>query len=34
MLGGSLVTAVNWFGTWIIAYAFNFLMDWSSEGIT
>ncbi|KAI8547854.1 hypothetical protein RHMOL_Rhmol07G0227700 [Rhododendron molle] len=32
MLGGSLVTAVNWFGTWIIAYAFNFLMDWSSEG--
>ncbi|KAF7138163.1 hypothetical protein RHSIM_Rhsim07G0178800 [Rhododendron simsii] len=32
MLGGSLVTAVNWFGTWIISYAFNFLMDWSSVG--
>ncbi|KAH7845382.1 hypothetical protein Vadar_001366 [Vaccinium darrowii] len=32
MLGGSLVTAVNWFFTWIISYAFNFLLDWSSEG--
>ncbi|CAK9145394.1 unnamed protein product [Ilex paraguariensis] len=30
---GSLVTVVNWFGTWIISYAFNFLMEWSSEGI-
>uniref|UniRef100_A0A161ZRP2 Major facilitator superfamily (MFS) profile domain-containing protein n=1 Tax=Daucus carota subsp. sativus TaxID=79200 RepID=A0A161ZRP2_DAUCS len=29
---GSLVTVVNWFGTWVISYAFNFLMDWSSEG--
>lgn len=30
---GSLVTVVNWLGTWIISYAFNFLMKWSSEGI-
>ncbi|KAL8136070.1 hypothetical protein AgCh_010606 [Apium graveolens] len=29
---GSLVTVVNWFGTWVISYAFNFLMKWSSEG--
>ncbi|KAI3664964.1 hypothetical protein L6452_43579 [Arctium lappa] len=29
---GSLVTVVNWFGSWVISYAFNFLMKWSSEG--
>ncbi|XP_058224098.1 sugar transporter ERD6-like 5 isoform X2 [Rhododendron vialii] len=31
-LAGSLVTVVNWLGTWIISYTFNFLMDWSSDG--
>ncbi|KAM7511807.1 hypothetical protein LguiB_010682 [Lonicera macranthoides] len=31
-LAGSLVTVVNWFGSWIISYAFNFLMEWNSEG--
>nr|CAB3476681.1 unnamed protein product [Digitaria exilis] len=29
---GSLVTLVNWLGSWIISYAFNFLMIWSSYG--
>ncbi|RVW53388.1 Sugar transporter ERD6-like 5 [Vitis vinifera] len=29
---GSLVTLVSWFGSWIISYAFNFLMKWSSAG--
>ncbi|KAJ6434368.1 hypothetical protein OIU84_017968 [Salix udensis] len=29
---GSLVTLVSWLGSWIISYAFNFLMDWSSSG--
>lgn len=32
-IAGSLVTVVNWFGTWIISYSFNFLMQWSSEGV-
>ncbi|KAM0954280.1 putative major facilitator, sugar transporter, major facilitator superfamily [Dioscorea sansibarensis] len=31
-IGGSLVTLVNWFGSWAISYTFNFLMDWSSPG--
>ncbi|XP_047340411.1 sugar transporter ERD6-like 5 [Impatiens glandulifera] len=31
-LAGSFVTVVNWLGSWIISFAFNFLMDWSSEG--
>jgi len=31
-IAGSLVTVVNWLGSWIISYAFNFLMNWSSEG--
>ncbi|CAL5397378.1 unnamed protein product [Camellia sinensis] len=31
-LAGSLVTVVNWLGSWIVSYTFNFLMDWSSEG--
>ncbi|XP_022719318.1 sugar transporter ERD6-like 5 isoform X1 [Durio zibethinus] len=29
---GSLVTLVSWFGSWIISFAFNFLMKWSSTG--
>ncbi|XP_076907557.1 sugar transporter ERD6-like 5 [Bidens hawaiensis] len=29
---GSLVTVVNWFGSWVISYAFNFLMKWSTDG--
>ncbi|CAL5397379.1 unnamed protein product [Camellia sinensis] len=31
-LAGSLITVVNWLGTWIVTYAFNFLMNCSSEG--
>ncbi|KAL2934318.1 Sugar transporter ERD6-like 5, partial [Bienertia sinuspersici] len=30
-LAGSLVTVVNWLGSWIISFAFNFLMNWSSS---
>ncbi|KAA8536909.1 hypothetical protein F0562_029387 [Nyssa sinensis] len=30
---GSLVTLVNWFTSWIVSYAFNFLFEWSSAGI-
>ncbi|KAG9457493.1 hypothetical protein H6P81_002001 [Aristolochia fimbriata] len=29
---GSLVTLINWFGSWVISLAFNFLMKWSSTG--
>ncbi|KAG4928867.1 hypothetical protein JHK85_055353 [Glycine max] len=29
---GSLVTLVSWLCSWIISYAFNFLMSWSSAG--
>lgn len=29
---GSLVTLVSWLGSWIVSYAFNFLMTWSSAG--
>ncbi|KAL5156034.1 Sugar transporter ERD6-like 5 [Glycine soja] len=29
---GSVVTLVNWSCSWIVSYAFNFLMSWSSEG--
>ncbi|KAI0493388.1 hypothetical protein KFK09_023504 [Dendrobium nobile] len=29
---GSLVTLMNWFGSWLISYTFNFLMSWSSWG--
>ncbi|KAJ3676336.1 hypothetical protein LUZ60_003748 [Juncus effusus] len=29
---GSLVTLVSWLGSWIVSYAFNFLMMWSSVG--
>ncbi|OAY70657.1 Sugar transporter ERD6-like 16 [Ananas comosus] len=31
-IGGSLVTLVNWFGSWAVSFAFNFLMSWSSTG--
>ncbi|XP_031131198.1 sugar transporter ERD6-like 5 isoform X1 [Ipomoea triloba] len=31
-LAGSIVTVVNWFGSWIISYSFNFLMQWTSQG--
>ncbi|CAA0833363.1 Sugar transporter ERD6-like 5, partial [Striga hermonthica] len=31
-LAGSLVTVINWFGSWIITYSFNFLAQWSSAG--
>ncbi|KAA8545053.1 hypothetical protein F0562_019848 [Nyssa sinensis] len=30
---GSLVTLVNWFCSWIVSYAFNFLFEWSSAGV-
>jgi len=29
---GSLVTLVNWLGSWIASYAFNFLLVWNSYG--
>ncbi|KAL5835570.1 hypothetical protein ACOSQ3_015127 [Xanthoceras sorbifolium] len=29
---GSLVTLVSWLGSWIISYAFNFIMKWNSAG--
>ncbi|KAK1423684.1 hypothetical protein QVD17_18991 [Tagetes erecta] len=29
---GSLVTVVNWFGSWVVTYFFNFLMKCSAEG--
>ncbi|KAJ0979676.1 hypothetical protein J5N97_015150 [Dioscorea zingiberensis] len=31
-IAGSMVTLVNWFGSWAISYTFNFLMSWSSAG--
>ncbi|KAI5658997.1 hypothetical protein M9H77_27790 [Catharanthus roseus] len=31
--GGSLVTLGNWFSSWIVTYAFNFLFQWSSAGV-
>ncbi|KAF3335877.1 hypothetical protein FCM35_KLT20384 [Carex littledalei] len=31
-IGGSLVTIMNWFGSWVVSYFFNFLMSWSSHG--
>ncbi|KAA8536905.1 hypothetical protein F0562_029383 [Nyssa sinensis] len=30
---GSLVTVLNYFSSWIVSYAFNFLFDWSSSGV-
>jgi MFS transporter, SP family, ERD6-like sugar transporter len=29
---GSLVTLVNWLGSWIVSYTFNFLLIWNSYG--
>lgn len=29
---GSLVTLVSWLGSWMVSFAFNFLMDFSSAG--
>ena len=29
---GSFVAFVNWLCSWIVSYAFNFLMSWSSAG--
>lgn len=29
---GSLVTLINWFGSWVVSFAFNFLMKWNSAG--
>jgi hypothetical protein len=29
---GSLVTLVNWLSSWIVSYAFNFLLVWSPYG--
>ncbi|KAJ4967806.1 hypothetical protein NE237_014507 [Protea cynaroides] len=31
---GSLVTLVHWLCAWAVSYTFNFLMSWSSSGIT
>ncbi|XP_057807736.1 sugar transporter ERD6-like 5 isoform X4 [Salvia miltiorrhiza] len=31
-VAGSMVTVVNWLGSWIITYSFNFLAQWSSAG--
>ncbi|KAJ6808871.1 sugar transporter ERD6-like 16 [Iris pallida] len=31
-IAGSLVTLVNWSGSWLMTYAFNFLMSWSPSG--
>lgn len=29
---GSLVTLISWLGSWIVSYAFNFLVGWNSTG--
>ncbi|KAL8166616.1 hypothetical protein V2J09_008115 [Rumex salicifolius] len=29
---GSLATSVNWVASWMVSYAFNFMLDWSSAG--
>lgn len=29
---GSLATLVNWFGSWVCSFSFNYLMNWSSSG--
>ncbi|CAN6451131.1 unnamed protein product [Victoria cruziana] len=31
-MAGSLVTLVNWFGSWAISYTFNFMKSWSAAG--
>ncbi|KAF8017954.1 hypothetical protein BT93_H2990 [Corymbia citriodora subsp. variegata] len=30
---GSLVSMVNWFGSWLVAYTFNYFFEWSSAGV-
>ncbi|KAK0600174.1 hypothetical protein LWI29_012498 [Acer saccharum] len=30
---GSLVTLVNWFGSWVVSYSFFYLFTWSSWGV-
>lgn len=30
---GSLVTFTNWFFGWLIAYSFNFLLEWNTAGM-
>ncbi|KAK2640601.1 hypothetical protein Ddye_028396 [Dipteronia dyeriana] len=32
-IGGSLVTLINWFGSWVISYSFFYLFSWSSVAI-
>ncbi|KAJ4822008.1 hypothetical protein Tsubulata_019548 [Turnera subulata] len=29
---GSMVTLTNWFCSWIVTYAFNFMIEWSTAG--
>ncbi|KAI3948176.1 hypothetical protein MKX01_014775, partial [Papaver californicum] len=29
---GSLAIWMNWFGSWVTSYTFNYLMSWSSYG--
>ncbi|XP_019051473.1 PREDICTED: sugar transporter ERD6-like 8 isoform X4 [Nelumbo nucifera] len=31
-IAGSLVTLVNWLGSWLVSYTFNFLSVWSTYG--
>ncbi|KAH1217686.1 Sugar transporter ERD6-like 16 [Glycine max] len=31
---GSLVVLVAWLGAWVVSYTFNFLMSWSSPGMS
>ncbi|KZV43032.1 hypothetical protein F511_21428, partial [Dorcoceras hygrometricum] len=31
-IAGSLVAVVSWFGSWVITYSFNFLVQWSFAG--
>ncbi|GAB4855498.1 hypothetical protein Ancab_024116 [Ancistrocladus abbreviatus] len=31
-LAGSLAMAINWSTSWMVSYAFNFMLDWSSSG--
>ncbi|ONK62899.1 uncharacterized protein A4U43_C07F9280 [Asparagus officinalis] len=31
-IAGSLATLISWFGSWLMTYAFNFLMSWSPSG--
>ncbi|KAF3774737.1 Sugar transporter ERD6-like 16, partial [Nymphaea thermarum] len=31
-IAGSLVTLVNWFGSWAVTYSYNYLESWSAAG--